>query len=231
MGPEQQILLVGLVGGVVALDTTAAWQIMISQPIICCPLIGFLLGDPQTGLIVGLLMEFLWLAFVPTGASFFPDGNLGSLVTAALASVGISGAGPLSPMGFFVVMAYGIALSYLGGKVIVWKRKWNGKRLHRWEGMGIKGNLKRFSLSFSLRLLETFIIGFLFAGIMFWWGWWLLPKLIRLIPSSFNPIFLPLKAALLGLGGAVMLKLFYSRRKMAQLGVGLVVGMVLALSF
>ena len=37
-------LLIGLIGGIVDLDSTATWQFMISQPIVAAPLTGLFLG-------------------------------------------------------------------------------------------------------------------------------------------------------------------------------------------
>ncbi|MDZ7376332.1 MAG: PTS sugar transporter subunit IIC, partial [candidate division KSB1 bacterium] len=55
------LLLVSFIGGIVAMDTAAAWQIMISQPVVACPLLGWLLGDVELGLTIGILLELPWL--------------------------------------------------------------------------------------------------------------------------------------------------------------------------
>ncbi|MFO7811336.1 MAG: PTS sugar transporter subunit IIC [Pelovirga sp.] len=65
------------IGGVVALicglDRVAILQILISRPIVAAPLAGLLLGEPLIGLQIGVMVELLWLARLPVGASVPPD--------------------------------------------------------------------------------------------------------------------------------------------------------------
>ncbi|HMB14843.1 MAG TPA: PTS sugar transporter subunit IIC, partial [Pelovirga sp.] len=65
------------IGGVVALvcglDRVAILQILISRPIVAAPLAGLLLGEPTIGLQIGVMVELLWLARLPVGASVPPD--------------------------------------------------------------------------------------------------------------------------------------------------------------
>ena len=51
------------------LDTTIAFQVMISQPIFSCPILGWLLGDPLTGMEIGAMMQLLWLNNIPAGGN------------------------------------------------------------------------------------------------------------------------------------------------------------------
>jgi len=72
------VLVVDLIlGAVVALvcglDRVAALQIMISRPIVAAPLAGWLLGDIEVGLQIGMMIELLWLARLPVGAAVPPD--------------------------------------------------------------------------------------------------------------------------------------------------------------
>ena len=53
-----ELILISFFGGIVALDTTASWQVMISQPLVACTVIGFMFGDPQLGFLIGILPPF-----------------------------------------------------------------------------------------------------------------------------------------------------------------------------
>jgi PTS system mannose-specific IIC component len=66
-------LLAAGVAVLCGLDRTAALQLMVSRPIVAAPLAGLVLGVPQLGLQVGLLLELLWLGRLPVGASIPPD--------------------------------------------------------------------------------------------------------------------------------------------------------------
>lgn len=72
------------------LDRTAALQIMISRPLVAGPLVGLVLGDPLTGLTVGMLLELLWLCRMPVGASI-PHDDTQITVSATTLAIALSG--------------------------------------------------------------------------------------------------------------------------------------------
>ena len=71
--PFFNMLLAGFVAVICGLDRLAAFQLMLSRPIVAGPLTGLVLGDPLIGLQAGLLVELLWLGRLPVGASIPPD--------------------------------------------------------------------------------------------------------------------------------------------------------------
>lgn len=77
------------------LDRTAALQIMISRPLVAGPIVALLLGDVMTGLIVGMLIELLWLCRMPVGASIPYDDTQVAVgaTTLAIALTGTAGEG------------------------------------------------------------------------------------------------------------------------------------------
>ncbi|MBN1957491.1 MAG: PTS sugar transporter subunit IIC [Desulfuromonadales bacterium] len=66
------------------LDRVAILQFMISRPIVAAPLTGLVLGDPQVGLQIGLLVELLWLARLPVGAAVPPDDTQVAIASSVL---------------------------------------------------------------------------------------------------------------------------------------------------
>lgn len=79
------LILGAVVALVCGLDRVAALQIMISRPIVAAPLAGWLLGDMEVGLQVGLMIELLWLARLPVGAAIPPDDTQVSIAGTVLA--------------------------------------------------------------------------------------------------------------------------------------------------
>jgi PTS system mannose-specific IIC component len=61
-------LVASCAGGVLSLDRTAAFQTMVSRPIVTAPVIGYLLGSVTTGLVVGTLLELLLMGDLPVGS-------------------------------------------------------------------------------------------------------------------------------------------------------------------
>lgn len=72
------------------LDRTAALQIMISRPLVAGPLVGLVLGDPLTGLTIGMLLELLWLCRMPVGANI-PHDDTQITVCATTLAIALSG--------------------------------------------------------------------------------------------------------------------------------------------
>ena len=85
-------LLIALIGGVVDLDSTATWQFMISQPIVAAPLTGLFLGNMfgeaaaglKLGLMVGTILQLIWIEQLPLGMNVPPDAALASVLSVAL---------------------------------------------------------------------------------------------------------------------------------------------------
>jgi mannose/fructose/N-acetylgalactosamine-specific phosphotransferase system component IIC len=75
----REIFLLCLAGGVCALDTTAAWQLMLSQPLASGTIAGLVLGVPQVGVFIGLVLQLLWSSAIPVGARPMPDAPVGTV--------------------------------------------------------------------------------------------------------------------------------------------------------
>jgi len=62
-----------LLAGVAALDASAAFQVMIGQPVVCGWAAGLIAGQPALGLASGVLLQLLWSRLNPVGATAYPD--------------------------------------------------------------------------------------------------------------------------------------------------------------
>ncbi|HZG42780.1 MAG TPA: PTS sugar transporter subunit IIC, partial [Longimicrobium sp.] len=67
------LLLLGVLGGVLALDATSFGQFMLSRPLIAAVLAGIATGSAQAGIVIGVLLEALQLAVLPVGAARYPE--------------------------------------------------------------------------------------------------------------------------------------------------------------
>ncbi len=76
-------LLLLLLAGLVATDTTSGPQMLFSEPLVSCSIGGIIIGNPALGLEIGMLFQLLWIGYMPLGAVRFTDSNVGSLVTLA----------------------------------------------------------------------------------------------------------------------------------------------------
>ena len=118
------IMIAALAGGVIGLDRTAAGQFMVSQPIVAGPLTGLILGDVMAGLLIGALLELIWVMDVPVG-TFVPANQTVAAVATAIAVIGSGGSAPLSAIGFVLLLT--VAMSPLTMIVETAMRKGNAR--------------------------------------------------------------------------------------------------------
>ncbi|MCE5265901.1 MAG: PTS sugar transporter subunit IIC [Deltaproteobacteria bacterium] len=76
------VLIVSIVGGILCLDRVFV-QVLVSRPIVAAPLVGWILGDPYTGLTAGAFIELLWIDRLPIGAYIPPNDTIVAVLTAA----------------------------------------------------------------------------------------------------------------------------------------------------
>ncbi|MFH1865440.1 MAG: PTS sugar transporter subunit IIC [Candidatus Eisenbacteria bacterium] len=74
MSEIQMIVVLSLLGGALSVDATAAFQIMLSQPLVAGSIAGAIVGDLGLGLAVGATLQLVWMGALPVGAAPFPDG-------------------------------------------------------------------------------------------------------------------------------------------------------------
>lgn len=128
-----EIVGVTLLGGLLALDGTSVGQFMLSRPLVAGALVGWAVGEPALGLVVGAVLEFYLLVSFPTGGSRFPEGATAAVVAVASAA-GSEGAGALP-----VAVAFGLAWGQIGGFSITLLRHANS-RLVPEPGRALRGS-------------------------------------------------------------------------------------------
>jgi mannose PTS system EIIC component len=79
-----KIILLSFCGSFLCLDRIYL-QAMISRPIVIAPVMGFILNDPYTGLIIGALIELFWIDRVPIGTYIPPNDSVVAALAAAVA--------------------------------------------------------------------------------------------------------------------------------------------------
>jgi len=63
------LILAAMWAGVISLDFTACGPFMVSQPLVCGPLFGWLMGQTAVGVIIGGIVQLLWMDLSPVGVS------------------------------------------------------------------------------------------------------------------------------------------------------------------
>ncbi len=210
-----------MLGGLVALDGTSVGQFMLSRPLVAATLAGWIMGDPLTGLQVGVLLELLFLAILPAGGARFPDVGPAALV-GAVAAVHTPG-----PGGLALAVLLALVWGEVGGSTITVLRHLNGRlapdldpsvitvaHVRRSHMLGILLDFLRGSVVAASGIAAAALLGPVAAG-----GWPLaLPDTIGLLLLG---VSIPLGVLLRQFGGIGRRSWFF--------GMGLVVGLAGAL--
>ncbi len=134
-----EVLLVCVFSGICSLDTTAAWQVMFSQPLAASSIAGFVVGQPAAGVVIGIFLQLLWSGSIPVGARPTPDAPVGSIVGVWFASR-LLGENPAVGV-YFACLAgtlAALALALVGRRTVVLERELN-RRLFE----GLKHRLRQ----------------------------------------------------------------------------------------
>lgn len=110
-----------VLGAVLGLDVVSFPQAMISRPIVASTMAGALVGHPDRGLMMGVLLEFFALESLPFGASRYPEWGSAAVVGGALFAASPDGAaGAMSVAAFAALVT-----ASLGSSSMVLLRRWN----------------------------------------------------------------------------------------------------------
>jgi mannose/fructose/N-acetylgalactosamine-specific phosphotransferase system component IIC len=119
------VILLLLWGTLVAVDLVSVPQGMISRPLVVGAVAGWLVGDVEAGLRVGVILEFFALDVLPVGAVRYPDYGPATVAAAVLA------AGQPWENGLGLSVAFGLVLALAGGWSLQVVRRWNARAIQQ----------------------------------------------------------------------------------------------------
>jgi len=223
----EEYVIIALFGVVVALDTTVAGQFMISQPLFAAPAAGYFLGDFESGLYIGTIMQLLWLKQIPMGGSVYLNGNLGSL-TALSVCVLCAGTFRFSTEGLrFTAIVYGILTSYAFGYFTKIHRQVNLRILSSMHRAMDAARLPRFQALYVSGILYTGIGGGMLTVVFALTGAWA----VLHIPARFftleEDFFRYGLYAFWGIGAGTVLSMVWSRKAWLYPAAGAALGVVI----
>jgi mannose/fructose/N-acetylgalactosamine-specific phosphotransferase system component IIC len=218
-------IYIGLFGSLLILDTTVAFQFLISQPLIACPLLGWFLGDIQLGLHVGMYIQLLWLSSIPVGAAIIPEGNIAAIIITALViryNHNFTNFNTILICG----VLFGVLISYLGGELVVFFRKTNLLFLNKLLPYARKGKLNvltlinftalvfHYTLMFALIVLAMYLGDFIF-------------NYVSQIPVEWDKYFKYSVLALIGIGAGLIFSTFKEKNYQLFISIGIITGCLL----
>lgn len=145
-------------GGLIGLDRTAAGQFMISQPIVAAPLMGWLLGDLTAGLVIGAVLELIWVLDMPVGTFVPANATVGSVSATAVAAMAYPGGAPPSAVGFCILLSVGTVPFTMVADAIA--RKWNSRLVDAARAVSVDDAARRLSRAHLTGLAIFFLKSF-----------------------------------------------------------------------
>lgn len=202
-------------------EMTLQWQT--TRAIVTGPLIGLLLGDIKTGLIIGATIELMFLSNVLVGAAQIPDVTMASAIAVALAivnnvptEVAIALAVPVAVFGQFMgtirFSVLGVPLSHLA------------------DPFANKGDVKGLLKTplFGLIIINLLYVIPTFVAIYF--GGDLVSSLVDKMPAQLIQAFGVGSGLLAAVGFAMLLTMINSKKLVPFLFIGYVLAAFLKLS-
>lgn len=124
-----RIVVMAVLGGLCYLDRTAAFQLMLHRPLVVASLTGAVFGNFFAGAQVGAVLELLYIARLPVGASIPPDDTGAALFGGAAAATGASSIG-LDPGSYCAILLLSVACAEIGKFADRSVRRINGRIAH-----------------------------------------------------------------------------------------------------
>ena len=160
------LVIFSIIGAILSADITMFGQFMISRPVFCGALFGYILGDTYTGLWLGMIIEMMWVNAIPMGVAVPVDLTMITSLGVIWSCTFFKG----SQEAAIFSLTISIPFAYLYKEVDLAGRLFNTKIMH-WIEKGIEdGKEQRISngiyLGLILFLIRTSIMYglFLFIG-------------------------------------------------------------------
>jgi mannose/fructose/N-acetylgalactosamine-specific phosphotransferase system component IID/mannose/fructose/N-acetylgalactosamine-specific phosphotransferase system component IIC len=194
---------------------------MISRPVIGGALVGLMMGDVRTGLLVGGSVELMFMGVLPIGGAVPPNAPLAGMIGTAFAimaggkpEVGIALALPVGLLGQFMVM--------LGWNInIYWE--------HRADRYIALGDTRNVEITHMMGLVVWFCLHFLVAFAAVRFGGPGVAKLVAHIPAWLSTGLKAASAILPAVGMAMLMRMMNAGKYWPFLLAGLVAAVSLHL--
>jgi mannose/fructose/N-acetylgalactosamine-specific phosphotransferase system component IIC len=197
-------VLIGIIAAFGILDSRIFGDNMFGRPIIIGPLVGLVLGDIQTGIIIGGTLELIFIGAVQVGAS-----STGDVVTAA--ALGTSFA-IMSHQGAAVALTLAVPVALLADRVGDLARIVNTPLIHRADKYAEEGNISGVERMHKIGFIVFFLNGFLPTFIMLMLGATLMDGLINSLPQWLLDGLLSGALLLPAIGFSLLMQMMISKK-------------------
>ncbi len=217
-----QAVLLGLLGGLGIWDSRVMGMCMLDRPLFLGPVVGLILGDFQTGIIIGASLELVMMGVVGIGSATPPDTVSGSILATAFAIV--------SGLDVSAAVALALPIASLGQLVGILDRTLNGYFVHMADKSAENGDYKGIDRALwygaGLFFISYFLLVF-FGAIL---GSAVIGAFVDMIPQFVIDGFGVASGMLPALGIAILMQLLFDKKNVAFFFVGWVLSALLGVS-
>ena len=154
-------LLIGLVGALSQWESRLMGEIKLSQPLVTGLLVGIVLGDVKTGVMIGAQFQLLWMGISGVGATPTMDIGVGSIVGTSFAI--------LAGAGIELALTLALPVALLAQYINVGIRTLINGFMPKADAYAAEGNMAGMARIHWFGASLFFLLGFIpcFCGIMF----------------------------------------------------------------
>ena len=110
-----------------ALDHAACVSLLVSQPVVAAAIFGALLGQFETGVAAGCLVQLVWMVPLPVGGARLPEAWFGGAAAAAAAPAW-GGGDWLAATTWTPAVVVGVAAALIASPLLGLQRRWQAQR-------------------------------------------------------------------------------------------------------
>lgn len=211
-----QILAISLFAGIAAMTQL---PIMIlppafALPMIVGPVVGLILGDMPTGLVVGISLELVWLGLTSIGGTVPPDKIVGTTLATALVIVG--------GLEYEQALAFVLPAALIGQALGILVQTINSFLAHWADRFALNANFQGVGLTMWLGNFLLFIVRFVPVYLALAFGVEATQSFIDLVPAWLTADLEVAGAVLPAVGFALLMLMIMKRELWAWFAIGFV---------
>lgn len=216
-----QILLISLFAGIAAMTELPIMVLPLtfSMPLMVGPIVGLILGDLGTGLVVGMSLQLVWLGMTSIGGTVPPDKIIGTTLATALVIIG--------KMNYEAALAVVLPAALIGQALGILTQTINSFFAHWADRFAIKGDTGGVSLTMWLGNLLLFLVRFVPVYLALSFGMDATKNIIASIPEWLTNDISVGGALLPTVGFALLLVMIIKKEGWAWFMIGFVLAAVL----
>ncbi len=156
-----KLIVAAMWAGVISLDFTACGPFMVSQPLVCGPLFGWLMNQAAVGVMIGGIVQLLWMDLSPVGVGIPYDATATTILAVYWATLPAHSALSQVVLALILAVPFGFFFRWLDQLA----RRMNTRLMHQverlpdeqlagalWLGIvgGITWSWVRYTLAYGL---------------------------------------------------------------------------------